>query len=172
MAKTLYLIDGHAQMFRAYHAIRTSLSSPVTGEPTQAIYGFAVMLLKVLNQYKPDYLAIAIDTPGPTFRDVLYPLYKATRDKAPEDFASQVHRILEMVALFGIPVLGVAGAEADDVIATIAQQVEHEQRWTNTRLRIVSRDKDLQQLLSDCVAMFDVHTDELLDVAACRRSTG
>ncbi len=172
MARTLYLIDGHAQMFRAYHAIRTTLSSPVTGEPTQAIYGFAVMLLKVLNQYRPDYLAVAIDSPGPTFRDLLYPQYKSTREKAPEDFASQVRRILEMVNLFGIPLLGREGAEADDVIATIALQVEYDQRWADTRLRIVSKDKDLQQLLSDRVEMFDVHTDELLDTAALHAKHG
>ncbi len=171
-AKTLYLIDGHAQMFRAYHAIRTPLSSPTTGEPTQAVYGFAVMLLKVLNQYRPDYLAIAIDTPGKTFRDELYPAYKATRDKAPEDFAAQIKRIIEMIRLFNIPLLGREGAEADDVIATIAEYVETLDPWAGVNLRIVSKDKDLQQLLSERVAMFDVHTDELLDVAGLKAKLG
>src|SRR5438552_18336091 len=85
--QTLYLIDGHAQFFRAYHAIRTAMSSPVTKEPTNMTFGFVGMLLKVLREYKPEYLAVVIDVAGDreTFRSEIYPEYKATRKPPPED---------------------------------------------------------------------------------------
>ncbi|MFA7237958.1 MAG: PIN domain-containing protein, partial [Phycisphaeraceae bacterium] len=122
--KRFYLIDGHAQMFRAYHAIR-SLSSPVTGEPTNATFGFVSMLLKLLREEKPDYLAMAIDIGGDqgTFRTQLDPQYKAQRPAPPEDFHPQVERIIEIVGMLNVPVLSAATFEADDVIATICDRV-------------------------------------------------
>ncbi len=92
--KTLYLIDGHAQFFRAYHAIRSGMTSPVTQEPTNMTFGFVGILLKLLRDYKPDYLAVIIDVSGDreSFRSELYPEYKANRDKAPDDFHPQVKR--------------------------------------------------------------------------------
>src|SRR5262245_39266749 len=116
MPETLYLIDGHAQIFRAYFAIRGELRSPVTGEPTQAVVGLTGMLLKPLSQFHPHYVVTAVDMPGKTFRDDLFGEYKATRAPAPEDLSAQVPRILEVTELFGIPVIGEAGLEADDVI--------------------------------------------------------
>jgi len=172
MSKTLYVIDGHAQIFRAYHAIRTELTSPVTGETTQAVYGFAVMMLKLLSKYNPDYLAVAIDMPGKTFRDELYDQYKATRTPAPEDLHTQAQRIFEMIRLFGVPLIGVEGAEADDVIATIVRQVHEDDAWQGVDVRIVSRDKDLEQLLDDRVTMFDIHKDETIDAAALLETRG
>jgi len=81
MPQTLYLIDGFAQIFRAYFAIRTGLRSPVTSEPTHAVFGVTGMLMKLLGTLNPDYIAVAMDAPGKTFRDELYAEYKGTRNE-------------------------------------------------------------------------------------------
>jgi DNA polymerase-1 len=157
---TLYLIDGHAQFFRAYHAIRTGMTSPVTKEPTNMTFGFVGMLLKVLREYKPDYLAVVIDVSGDrdTFRSELYPDYKANREPAPSDFHPQVERCVNLLEQMRVPVLGVAGVEADDVIATLVRRLSSEQ--PDLAIRIISRDKDLTQLVSERVELWDVHKDE------------
>ena len=160
---TLYLIDGHAQIFRAYHAIRGGMSSPVTGEATHAVFGFAGMLLKLITTFRPESVVMAIDMPGKTFRDELYSGYKAQRDPPPEDFYHQEQRIYEMTRLFKIPIVGVAGAEADDVIATLVQRVLDDPDQLNTNIRIVSRDKDLEQLIGPRVSLFDIHKDQTID---------
>ena len=160
--KTLYLIDGHAQFFRAYHAIRSGMTSPVTQEPTNLTFGFVGILLKLLRDYKPDYLAVVIDVSGDreSFRSELYPEYKANRDPAPDDFHPQVQRCLEILDLMNVPVLGMEGVEADDVIATLVKQLPREHKDLN--IRIISRDKDLSQLITDRVELFDIHKDELV----------
>src|SRR5207248_4527636 len=153
MPETLYLIDGHAQIFRAYYAIRGGMRSPVTGEPTHAVFGFTAMLLKLLGQLQPDYVAVASDTPGSTFRDDLYPAYRGTRRDTPEDLTSQVPRVFEMVEAFGIPVVGRPELEADDVIASIVHRVLDDPALGALSIRIVSKDKDLEQLLCDRVTL-------------------
>ena len=160
--KILYLIDGHAQFFRAYYAIRSGMSSPVTQEPTNLTFGFTSMLLKLLRDDKPDYLVVAIDVSGDqeTFRSELYPEYKANRDKAPDDFHPQVERCLDVLSQMGIPVLGQAGVEADDTIATLVKRLRAEQ--PDLKIRILSRDKDLTQLIDDNVEMFDAHKDSVV----------
>jgi DNA polymerase-1 len=157
--KTLYLIDGHAQFFRAYHAIRTGMTSPVTKEPTNLTFGFVGMLLKVLREYKPDYLAVVIDAAGDreTFRSEIYPEYKATRKETPNDFHPQVERCLQIMEKMCIPVVGIPGVEADDAIATIVTNLKRDN--PDLHIRIVSKDKDLAQLLSERVELFDVHKD-------------
>jgi len=160
---TLYLIDGHAQIFRSYYAIRGGMTSPVTGEPTHACFAFTGMLIKLFRQFAPAYVAMAIDTDQPTFREALYPDYKAQREAPPEDFAPQVERILELTRLFGIPVLQKDGAEADDLIATVVERLRNDPQYQDVRVRIVSKDKDLEQLLDDKVEMFDIHTDTTID---------
>ena len=165
MPETLYLIDGHAQIFRAYYAIRGGMNSPVTGEPTHAVFGFAGMLLKLFQQFHPTYVAVALDLPGKTFRDELYDQYKANREAPPEDFGPQVDRIVQMTRLFGIPVIAQEGAEADDVIATCTQRMLDDPLNPDVDVRIVSKDKDLEQLLADRVTMFDIHTDTTIDQA-------
>lgn len=167
--KTLYLIDGHAQFFRAFHAIRTPMSSPVTKEPTNATFGFIGMLFKLLRELKPDYLAVAIDVSGDkeTFRSEIYPEYKAHREAPPEALWPQVDRCVAILKELGVPVLGVEGFEADDVIATVVTS------HPDVRIRLVSKDKDLQQLLADGrVEMYDVHTDELMDVKRLKDEKG
>ncbi|MEM8738743.1 MAG: DNA polymerase I [Planctomycetota bacterium] len=168
--KLLYLIDGHAQMFRAYHAIRGGMTSPVTGEPTNASFAFVGLLLKLLTQYQPRYVAMAIDSPGDTFRHGLYPDYKANRGEPPEDFAPQIPRMLEVVERLGIPVLAVPGDEADDIMATLADRLTAAD--PDTRVRLVAKDKDLEQVLSDRVTLFDAHTDTELDVAGLHKKRG
>ena len=158
--RTLYIIDGYAQFFRAYHAIRTEMTSPVTQEPTNLTYGFTAMMIKLLRDYAPDYLVLALDVSGDhgTFRTELYPEYKANRDPAPEDLPPQVTRCLELLDVMGVPVLGVPGMEADDVIATIVKRMEVED--PDLDIRILSRDKDLTQVLRDHVELFDIHKDQ------------
>lgn len=169
---TLFLIDGYAQLYRAYHAIRSQLSSPVTKEPTNATFGFVGMLLKVLREYRPDYLAIVIDIGGDhgTFRSQIYPEYKANREPPPLDFRPQVDRCLDIARMMGIPVLGAEGFEADDVLATITTELAKADDGLD--IRIVSRDKDLEQLLGDRVALLDVHKDEIIDVASLEEKKG
>src|SRR5947207_2634343 len=111
MPDTLYLIDGYAQIFRAYYAIRGGMRSPVTSEPTHAVFGFAGMLLKLLSQIRPAYVVVAVDAPGRTFRDDLYDAYKGTRQATPEDLTAQIPRIFELIEQFGIPVIGQPGLE-------------------------------------------------------------
>ena len=159
-AKTLYLIDGHGQFFRAYHAIRTGMTSPVTREPTNMTFGFTGILLKLIRDYEPDYLAVVIDVSGDreSFRSELYPEYKANRSPTPEDFPEQVDRCLEILEAMGIPVFGEAGVEADDVIATIVRRLQ--MKHPELSIRVVSRDKDLAQLITDQVELLDIYKDE------------
>jgi DNA polymerase-1 len=162
MARRLYLIDGYAQFFRAYHAIRSGLTSPVTNEATNLTFGFVGMLLKVLREEKPDYLAVVLDVSGDrgTFRSQIYPEYKAHRPPPPQDFGPQVDRCLSLLPLFGVPTYGCEGMEADDVLATIVRRLRRED--PELEIRIVSKDKDLGQLLDDHVRLYDVHTGQLL----------
>ena len=178
---TLYIIDGYAQFFRAYHAIRNPMSSPVTKEPTNLTYGFTGMLLKLLRGGEkhmdgpPDYLVVALDVSGDrgTFRSEIYPEYKATRPPAPEDLPVQVERCLSMLEAMGVPVIGAEGFEADDVIASVIDRLRDD--FPDLKVRIVSKDKDLKQLLADgerAVEMYDVHTDTVIDTEALREEAG
>lgn len=176
--KTLYLIDGYAQFFRAYHAIRTPMTSPVTKEPTNMTYGFVGMLLKLLRGEgqiggPPDFVAVALDVSGDrgTFRTQLYPNYKATRPPPPEDLFPQIERAVALLKEVGVPVLGAEGFEADDVIATLVTQLRAQN--PDLRIRIISKDKDLKQLLEPgWVELYDIHHDTVIDVAALHAETG
>lgn len=174
---TLYVIDGFSQIFRAYYAIMGGMRSPVTGEPTGAAFGMAGMFIKLFREFQPHYIIMAVDSPGKTFRDELYPAYKANREAPPEDLIQQIPRIFKMAQLFGVPVIGQPGIEADDVIATITHRVLHDPQISPSEgllpgVRIVSKDKDLEQLLGDRVAMIDIHKDELIDVEALKAKKG
>lgn len=168
--RTLYLIDGHAQMFRAYHAIRDGMTSPITGEPTNATFAFTGLLLKLLTQYQPKYVAMAIDSKGDTFRHGFFPEYKANRSAPPEDFGPQIPTMLDIARRLGIPVLEVPGDEADDIMATLAVRLTSQD--DGTKVRLVAKDKDLEQVLSDRVTLFDAHTDVEMDVAALKEKRG
>ncbi len=179
---TLYIIDGYAQFFRAYHAIRTPMTSPVTGEPTNLTYGFLGMLLKLMRGQEsrmleaggpPTYIAVALDVSGDTgtFRSQLYPDYKINRDAPPEDLKPQVKRCLAMLEELGVPIIGSEGYEADDVIAAMTHELKSSH--PDLLIRMISKDKDLKQLLeAGRVEMYDVHHDKLTDVAALKEETG
>ncbi|MEA1910042.1 MAG: DNA polymerase I [Patescibacteria group bacterium] len=120
--KKLVLIDGNALVHRAFHALfRANLTSP-KGEPTGAIYGFAVMLLNILQKLDPDYIAVAFDTKKPTFRHEEFEDYKATRVAAPQELYDQIPKVQFLAATFNIPVFLKDGFEADDIIGTLAHQ--------------------------------------------------
>jgi len=168
MPDALYLIDGHAQMYRCYYAPFRDLSSP-TGEPTKATYVFCQMLLTLVRERRPTHLALVMDVPGkPVFRDEIFEGYKAHRPPAPEDFPPQEQRILQIVRAAGVPILATPGFEADDIIATLVERC----RGREIDVYLVSKDKDLEQLLSDRVRMYDPHKNEVIDADRLRREKG
>ena len=170
--ETFYIIDTHAEIFRAYYAIRNGLTSSVTGEATHAVFGFTGTLIRILTQLRPKYLVAAIDTPGKTFRNELYSEYKANRSAPPDDLVTQIHRILQLLEAFGILTLGRTELEADDIIASVTQTVLDDPDAKNVEVTIVSRDKDLEQLLCDRVAMLDLHNDKINDVQSLWETKG
>ncbi len=147
MPETLYLIDGHALAYRTYYALTAGGSqvgrwATSHGEPTAGVYGFTSVLLRILDQERPDYLAVAFDT-GKTFRDELFSEYKATREKMPEDLAIQIERIRELVDTFNIPRLEIEGFEADDVLGSVAREAAQ----AGLGVKIITGDRDLLQLV-------------------------
>jgi DNA polymerase-1 len=153
--ETLYLIDGSSYIYRAYFAIR-HLSSP-KGFPTNALYGFTQMLLKVLKDHKPDHVAVVFDLGRQTFRNELYPEYKANRAAMPDDLVPQILPIKEMVRAFNIPVLEKQGFEADDIIGTISRECEE----AGLAVVVVTGDKDLMQIVTSNVTLLDTMKDKV-----------
>ena len=160
---TVYIIDTHAEIFRAYYAIRGGLTSSVTGEATHAVFGFAGTLIRILMELEAKYIVAAIDTPGDTFRNELYSAYKANRSPVPDDLVTQIHRILQLLEAFGILTLGRQELEADDIIASVTQAILADPNAEDVDVSIISRDKDLEQLLCDRVTMLDLHNDKIID---------
>src|SRR5262245_16571778 len=120
MPKTLYIVDAHSLIFQVFHAI-PEMSAP-DGRPTNAVFGFTRDLLRLIEEKKADYLICAFDPPGRTFRDDLYPAYKANRSPMPDNLRPQIDMIREVVLAMGIPLIELDGFEADDVVATLARQ--------------------------------------------------
>lgn len=149
MADRLFVIDGTGYIFRSYWAIPNFTDSE--GRPTGAVFGFARMLIKLLREHDPSHIVIVFDAPGKNFRNDLYPEYKANRDKAPEDLISQFPLVDDLVEAFDIPVLRIPGVEADDVMGTLARRAEAE----GLEAILVSGDKDLLQLVTDRVTVYD-----------------
>lgn len=147
--KHLYLIDGSGYIFRAYYAIRSLSTSK--GFPTNAIYGFTQMILKLAKEAKPEYWAIVFDSIEPTFRDELYADYKANRSEPPDDLVPQFPYIPKVVEALNIPMLVKPGFEADDIIATMAQRAKK----AGFTVTVISGDKDLMQLVNDTVELWD-----------------
>ncbi len=162
----LYLIDGSSYIYRAYYAIR-HLSSP-KGFPTNALYGFTQMLLKVLKERSPDHLAVVFDAGRRTFRNEIYPDYKANRSAMPDDLAPQIGPIKEMVRAFNIPALQLEGYEADDIIGTIARDCEGK----GLDVMVVTGDKDLMQCVSDHVRLLDTMKEKESGVAEVEERFG
>ncbi len=149
MPETLYLIDGHALAYRTYFALTAGGSNTARwrtsqGEPTAGTFGFASVLLRYLEQDRPDYLMVAFDV-GKTFRDELFEEYKGTREKMPEDLRVQIERIRQLVDTFNIPRLEKEGYEADDVLGSIAKKAAA----GGLGVKIITGDRDLLQLVDD-----------------------
>lgn len=158
MPKTLYIIDGHAQIYRAYFAPFRTLNAP-SGEPTRATHVFCQMLLNMLRDRRPDYLVMVLDADErKLLRRQIYPNYKAHRDPPPEDLAPQEDRIISVLAAAGVPMLRREGFEADDIIATLVKRLASQE----LDIFVVSRDKDLDQLLRDGVSLYDPMKDEVI----------
>jgi len=138
----LVLIDGHAVLFRAFHAYPSLTTSE--GELVNAVYGFSNILLNTISELKPTHIAVTFDCAAPTFRHTEYVGYKASRPEMPEDLAGQQERVREVVTTLNIPIFAVEGFEADDVIGTLAKQAEGE-----TEVVIVTGDRDALQLVKD-----------------------
>ncbi len=146
--KILVLLDGNALIHRAYHALPPLTTSK--GETVQAVYGFAMTLLSVLEKFHPEYIAATFDLEGPTFRDDMYAEYKATRSAAPDDLYAQIPRVKDLVRAFNIPIHELPGFEADDIIGTLAKQSETE----DIDVIIVTGDSDELQLVTPRVKVF------------------
>ncbi len=164
-SRRLVVIDGANAIYRAFFAI-PNLRAP-DGTPTNAAYGFATMLAKVLREERPTHVVVAMDPPGGSFRNQLYPEYKAGRDKQPEDLTAQLPLVAEICEAFGVPWLVVPGFEADDVIATLVETAPGE-----AEVCIVSTDKDLMQLVGPGVELLDTMKGRRIDEAAVEERFG
>ena len=146
---TLYLIDGSAYIYRAFFALPPLSNSK--GLQTNAVYGFTTMMLKVLRDHRPDYVAVVFDEKGPTHRHEAFKEYKAQRPPMPQGMSAQIpyiHRVVEALAL---PVIRQEGYEADDLIGTLARKAEAE----GLDVAIVTSDKDMYQLLTPKTRIYD-----------------
>ncbi|HDQ04911.1 MAG TPA: DNA polymerase I, partial [Deltaproteobacteria bacterium] len=162
----LALVDGSNYLYRAFYAIPALTNSK--GFPTNAIYGFTNMLLKLLRDIKPDYIVIAFDVKGPTTRHEEFTDYKATRKPMPDDLSPQIPFIKDIIRGFSIPVIEKQGTEADDIIGVLSVQAS-KKGW---RTVIVSGDKDLMQLVDENVTMVDTMKDKTYDIAAVKERFG
>ncbi|MFP4561279.1 MAG: DNA polymerase I [Thiohalorhabdus sp.] len=165
-AGPVFLVDGSSYIFRAYHALPNLTNA--RGLATGAAFGFAQMVLKLLEDYGPAELGVVFDPKGPTFRSEIYPEYKAHRPPMPEDLAEQLPYIHRLVEAFGLPMLVEEGVEADDVIGTLAAQAES----LGCEVMIVTGDKDMAQLVDGHTRLLDTMKNRLIDEEAVRERWG
>ncbi|MHC4466600.1 MAG: DNA polymerase I [Planctomycetota bacterium] len=167
MAKTLYIVDGHAHIYAAYFApMRQRLTSP-SGEPTKATYIFTAAVLGLIQRRKPDMLVVAMDSKAPTFRKEIYEDYKAHRPPMPDDMPQQIDKIEKILRAMKIPVLKIDGFEADDIIGTVVKKAASD----GIECLICSKDKDLLQLIDKRISTFDIKTDTITDLEALYEQT-
>ncbi len=164
--ETVYLVDGSSYIHRAYHAIRNLSNSK--GFPTNAAFGFTKMILKLLSEKDPKYLAIVFDAKGPTFRHKIYEDYKANRPPMPEDMAVQIPVIKSILDGFNIKTIEKEGYEADDIIGTLARVCEEK----GFQVVMVTGDKDFRQLITPRTFMWDTMKDRVTDYADIRDTYG
>jgi DNA polymerase-1 len=162
----LYLIDGSAYVYRAYHAVRGLSNSK--GMPTNAAFGFTRMLIKMMQERAPGYAVICFDARGPTFRHELFAEYKANRPAMPDDLAAQLPYIKEITAAFNLAAVEIAGYEADDLIGTYARLAENQ----GFEVVMVTGDKDFMQLVTDSATIWDPMKDLVIDKAAILQTHG
>ncbi len=146
----IFLLDVSGYIFRAYHAIKQGMSNS-KGVPTNAVFGFTAMLLKLIADKKPTHLAPVFDVSRKSFRTEFYPAYKANRPDAPDDLVPQFALVRQMVEAFGLPVIELEGFEADDLLGSLAWHLEQQ----GHKVTLVTSDKDLMQLVTDQVSIYD-----------------
>ncbi|TFG88119.1 MAG: DNA polymerase I, partial [Candidatus Atribacteria bacterium] len=162
----LYIIDGNSYVYRAFYAIRDLSNSK--GFPTNAIYGFTTMLMKIIREKKPDGIVVSFDSPVPTERHRLYEAYKAHRPETPADLIKQVPYIKKIISAFNITIFEMPGYEADDILGTIAEKSASE----GMDVFIVTGDKDMLQLINDKVKVYDPMKDRVFDEEFVREKFG
>ncbi|MCP4956932.1 DNA polymerase I [Photobacterium aquimaris] len=155
----LILIDGSSYLYRAYHAAPNFTNSD--GEPTGAIYGVVNMLRSMLRQFSTDRIAVIFDAKGKTFRDDIYPEYKANRPPMPDDLRGQIEPLHAVIKAMGLPLIAISGVEADDVIGTLATQASQQ----GMPVLISTGDKDMAQLVDQNVTLINTMTDVVMDPA-------
>jgi DNA polymerase-1 len=165
-AKPVILVDGSSYLYRAFHALPPL--SNASGQATGAIHGVLNMLLKLVDEYEPDRLAVVFDASGKTFRNELYAEYKATRERMPDELRSQIEPVIEAIEAMGIPVLRIAGVEADDVIGTLAVQTCD----SGLKTVISTGDKDMTQLVNERIEVVNTMTDTRLDSDGVKEKFG
>ena len=154
--KTYFILDGYSLIYKSYFAfIRNPMLNP-KGENSSAVFGFFRTLFSLFDRYNPEYFLVTLDSLTPTFRHEMYPEYKATRDKTPEDLHAQIPRIEAILKALGIAALRMNGFEADDIIATYAKKCQAE----DSQCRIITGDKDLLQLVSDNIKVIRYSKDD------------
>jgi DNA polymerase-1 len=162
----LHLIDGSGYVYRAFHALPGLGTS--RGLPTNAVYGFTTMVAKLLREERPSHVAVVFDAPGETFRDAMYAGYKESRAPMPEELRPQLGYVRKVVAALRLPVIEVAGVEADDVIGTLVRQA----REAGIVSVIVTGDKDMMQLVDERTTLYDTMRDRRFGVAEVRERFG
>lgn len=162
----LVLVDGSSYLYRAFHALPSLTTSG--GQPTGAIYGMTGMLRRLLSEYHPTHAAVVFDAPGRTFREDLFPDYKAHREPMPQELVAQVGPLQDVVRALGFPLVSEPGVEADDVIGTLARRAEA----AGYRVVISTGDKDLAQLVSDRVSLVNTMDNTRLDPAGVATKFG
>jgi len=150
LAEKMFLIDGSALYYRSYFAFSRNPLINSKGENTSATYGFLMALIRLVELESPDYLVVVFDTKEPTFRHKIYEEYKATREKMPEEMSAQFPRLIDTLHVLGLPILDMAGYEADDIIGTLSAA----NAGPNLTVYIVSGDKDMAQLVNDHVFLY------------------
>jgi len=166
LRQTVYLVDSHSLIYQVFHAL-PEMSGP-SGQPVGAIHGFVRDIVDLMEVRGADYIVAAFDEPGPTFRHELYNQYKIQREEMPADLQSQIPVIQRFLRALGVPCPSLAGYEADDILATLARQVEA----AGWECYLVTSDKDCRQLITDRVKMFNVRKGEIFDAAALQATWG
>ena len=166
--KSLVLVDGSYYLFRAYHVPQLQQFKTSRDEPTGAIFGVMNMLHKLINEYDPDYFAVVFDAKGKSFRNDIYPEYKAHRPPVPEELSCQIEPLFEIIRAEGFPLLTIDNVEADDVIATLAKEGEAR----DYKVVISTGDKDLAQIVDDNIHLINTMTNTLYDPAGVKDKFG
>jgi DNA polymerase-1 len=164
--KPLILVDGSSYLYRAFHALPALINSK--GFPTGAAYGMVSMLKRLLADYQPEYIAVIFDTKEKTFRDEIYPEYKATRKEMPNELVQQIEPIHNIIRAMGFPLLAIPGVEADDVIGSFAKQASQQK----IDVVVSTGDKDLAQLVNQHVTLINTMTNTLLNPQGVKEKFG